>query len=66
MFLARSLCLWLRGKSLMTCLVRKIGVRDERRWRELWDGYTRFYEREPSESITRHTWARILDPASPV
>ena len=50
----------------MTCIVRKIRARDEQRWRELWDGYTRFYEREPSEAITRRTWARILDPASPV
>jgi GNAT superfamily N-acetyltransferase len=49
-----------------TYSVRKIAPRDERRWRELWDGYTRFYEREPSEAISRHTWARILDPASPV
>jgi GNAT superfamily N-acetyltransferase len=49
-----------------TYSVRNIAPRDERRWRELWDGYTRFYEREPSEAISRHTWARILDPASPV
>ena len=51
---------------MATCTVRKIAARDEQRWRELWDGYTRFYEREPSEAISRHTWARILDPASPV
>jgi len=46
--------------------IRRIEARDELRWRELFDGYTRFYEREPVEAITRHTWARILDPASPV
>jgi GNAT superfamily N-acetyltransferase len=51
---------------MTTCIVRKIAARDEQRWRELWDGYTRFYEREPSEAISRQTWARILDPASPV
>jgi GNAT superfamily N-acetyltransferase len=50
----------------MTTSIRRIEPRDEPRWRELWDGYTRFYEREPSELITRHTWSRILDPASPV
>lgn len=50
----------------MTVTIRTIEPRDERRWRELWDAYTRFYEREPSERITRHTWARIIDPASPV
>ena len=50
----------------MTATVRPIEPRDEPRWRELWDGYTRFYEREPAELLTRHTWQRILDPASPV
>src|SRR5437868_2929831 len=50
----------------MTPTIRKIEARDELRWRELWDGYTRFYNREPSEAITRHAWARIMDPASPV
>ena len=30
------------------------------------DAYTRFYEREPCEAVTRHTWSRILDPASPI
>jgi GNAT superfamily N-acetyltransferase len=46
--------------------IRMAEGRDESRWRELWDGYTRFYEREPNEAITRHTWARILDAKSPV
>ncbi len=46
--------------------VRPVEAGDEARWRELWDAYTRFYEREPSEPVTRHTWARIRDPASPV
>ena len=50
----------------MTVSIRKIEAGDQARWRELWDGYTRFYEREPSEAITRHTWARIMDPDSPV
>jgi GNAT superfamily N-acetyltransferase len=47
-------------------VIRRIEPRDERRWRELWDGYCRFYERELSEPITRHTWARLVDPAAPV
>jgi GNAT superfamily N-acetyltransferase len=46
--------------------IRPIEARDEARWRELWDGYTRFYEREPSEAVTRHAWARIMDKASHV
>jgi GNAT superfamily N-acetyltransferase len=50
----------------MTLTIRRIETRDRTRWQELWDGYTRFYEREPSDALTRHTWARIMDPASPV
>jgi GNAT superfamily N-acetyltransferase len=50
----------------MTITIRRIEPRDEPRWRELFDGYTRFYEREPSESITRHAWARIMDASAPV
>ena len=50
----------------MTVKIRKIEPRDEARWRVLWHGYCRFYERDLSEKITRHTWARILDSASPV
>jgi GNAT superfamily N-acetyltransferase len=46
--------------------IRPIEPRDEARWRELFDAYTRFYEREPDEPVTRHTWSRMLDPASSV
>lgn len=46
--------------------IRRIEARDERRWRELFAQYTRFYEREPDEAITRHVWSRIMDPAAPV
>jgi GNAT superfamily N-acetyltransferase len=50
----------------VTVRVRKIEERDEPRWRELFDGYTRFYEREPSEDLKRHIWDRIQDFASPI
>ena len=46
--------------------IRNIQRSDERRWRELWDGYTRFYEREPVEQVTAHLWIRLHDPSSPV
>lgn len=46
--------------------IRTIEPRDEARWRVLWEGYCRFYERELSEPITQHTWSRIMDTASPV
>ena len=44
--------------------IRRIGARDEARWRALWDGYCTFYERAPDEPVARHTWKRIMDPAS--
>jgi GNAT superfamily N-acetyltransferase len=47
-------------------VIRPVFADDEPRWRELWDSYTRFYEREPEESLTRHTWSRILDSAAPI
>ncbi len=50
----------------MSVEVRPIEARDEARWRVLWDGYCRFYEREPSEKITEHAWRRIMDAGSPV
>jgi GNAT superfamily N-acetyltransferase len=50
----------------MSAKIREIEARDEARWRELWDGYCRFYEREPSAAINDHTWARIMDAASSV
>jgi GNAT superfamily N-acetyltransferase len=53
-------------RTMINMMIRPVEERDEGRWRELWDAYTRFYEREPVEAITRHTWARIFDPQAPV
>jgi len=50
----------------MSAKIRRIEARDEQRWRELWDGYCRFYEREPAPANNDHTWKRIRDAASPV
>ena len=50
----------------MSVAVRPIEARDEPRWRVLWEGYCRFYERELSEAITQHTWKRIMDASTPV
>ena len=50
----------------MSIRVRPIEARDEARWRVLWDGYCRFYERDLSGPITQHTWNRIVDTRSPV
>jgi len=35
---------------------------DERRWRELWQGYCDFYKTDMPEDVTDTTWRRILDP----
>lgn len=50
----------------MLSSIRPIESRDRLRWEPLWDGYTRFYEREPREDITAHLWTRLFDRASPV
>jgi GNAT superfamily N-acetyltransferase len=57
------MCLEVR---IMTVSVRRIEARDELRWRVLWEGYCRFYEIELSDTVTRWTWERIMDTASPV
>jgi GNAT superfamily N-acetyltransferase len=46
--------------------IRPAEARDETRWRELFDAYTRFYERQPVDEIARHTWKRVMDPGAPV
>ena len=50
----------------MAVAVRRIEPRDRARWGRLWDGYCRFYERKMSSRVTRYTWERIMNPASPV
>ena len=47
-------------------LVRKAEARDEKRWRELWAGYVKFYRGEVSEAATANTWRMILEPTSKV
>src|SRR5438093_2298657 len=49
-----------------TVKVRTAAPRDEKRWRELFDGYCLFYKRDPSEALTSYTWARIMDSTVPV
>ena len=47
-------------------IVRRATAGDEKRWRELFDGYCLFYKRPLSEPLANHTWTRILDAASPI
>ncbi len=54
------------SKSEWELVVRPAFAGDEAAWRTLWRGYCDFYKAEVSETVTAHTWARILDPASAV
>lgn len=46
--------------------VRDLHADDEGAWRELWNGYNRFYETELPDAVTASTWRRLLDPHSAV
>ncbi len=50
----------------MPVTIRPIETRDRAAWEPLWDGYIRFYEREPRTDITQHLWDRMFDPTAPV
>jgi GNAT superfamily N-acetyltransferase len=46
--------------------IRKAETRDEARWRALWLQYVDFYRSSVSEAVTAATFARIMDPTSPI
>lgn len=46
--------------------IRDADPADEAGWRALWAQYLAFYKVELAESVTAHTWGRILDPSSRV
>lgn len=50
----------------MAIILRDAQARDEDAWRGLWAGYTAFYEATVPPDVTARSWARILDPASPM
>lgn len=39
---------------------------DRARWDPLWAGYLTFYETKLAPEVTDATWARLMDPMSPV
>ncbi len=55
-----------RASAAIAITLRDAMPHDEARWRDLWAGYTSFYETDVPDDVTAHTWARILDPASPI
>ncbi len=50
----------------MTIAVRAGRSGDFAEWEPLWDGYTRFYGREPDTKLTAVTWQRLFDAYEPM
>jgi GNAT superfamily N-acetyltransferase len=46
--------------------IRDATAADEARFRALWAAYLAFYDMSLDPAVTDQTWARILDPASPM
>jgi GNAT superfamily N-acetyltransferase len=50
----------------MTLTIRDATTADEAGWRDLWAQYLAFYRVELAPDVTDATWARLMDPASPM
>ncbi|MDP2737403.1 MAG: GNAT family N-acetyltransferase [Pseudorhodobacter sp.] len=50
----------------MTLTITTATAADEAEWHDLWAQYLAFYRITLAPEVTAHTWARILDPASPL
>jgi GNAT superfamily N-acetyltransferase len=46
--------------------VRPPVASDFRAWEDLWQGYCDFYEESLAPVVTENTWARLLEPQSPL
>ena len=47
-------------------IIRDCTPADETAWRGLWQGFLDYYRVDLAPEITRFTWARLMDPASPL
>lgn len=47
-------------------IIREAEPQDEAAWRRLWQGFLAFYDADLAADITDSTWARLMDPASPM
>jgi len=47
-------------------IIRDPLPQDEAAWTRLWSAYNGFYEVTLPETVTQHTWRRILDPHSAI
>lgn len=50
----------------MGVLVREVNDGDYAEWLAMWNSYTSIGGGSPGETVTRHTWQRALDVASPI
>lgn len=50
----------------MSVDIRDAAPADEAGWRSLWQQYLDFYEVVLTPEVTSATWARLMDPVSPV
>ena len=46
--------------------VRPLKPSDWEEWLPIWQGYHLFYKNDPSEEVTRTTWARFFNEAEPI
>ena len=51
---------------MRAALIRDALPGDEAAWRGLWQGFLDFYQTTLDPAVTAHTWARLMDPASPM
>jgi GNAT superfamily N-acetyltransferase len=50
----------------MTFTIRPLQSSDRQQWDQLWQGYLTFYEASVPPHVTDMTWARLMDPESPI
>jgi GNAT superfamily N-acetyltransferase len=50
----------------MTVDIRYALPGDEADWRRLWAAYVEFYGVDVGDEVTAATWAKVMDPASPL
>ncbi len=50
----------------MSVILRDAAPADETAWRQLWQDYLAYYDVDLAPDVTDQTWARLMNPASPM
>lgn len=50
----------------MNMVIRDARPEDESGWRKLWKGFLAYYSHDLDQTITDHTWERLMLPSSPM